>query len=166
MLEDGVEVVAAPNDTPKAGGAVVAVGAPNEGGAVVVGGAPKGVLPGVLKMLEVVAEVVETGVPKVAGELSPENPEAVVVVADGNPDVFGVPKPDVNDAKPDDVVEGVETAPAPNVRALDAGPAEVVGAKLKPPTGVGRVGSAEVTAADVGAETAPKEMPVLVVEAL
>jgi len=148
--EDGVAVVAAPNDDPKAGGAVV-TGAAR---------APKaGAPPDALKMLVEAAAVVEVGVPKVALP----NPEAVVAVAAGNPVAFGVPNPEVRDGKPEGVVVLVETAPAPNLRELAADPAEVVGVKLNPPTGVDRVGSAEGTADAIGVEVAPKERPVAVV---
>jgi hypothetical protein len=148
MPEDGVAVVAVPKDDPKAGGAVV-TGAAR---------APKaGAPPDALKMLAEAAAVVEVGVPKVALP----NPEAVV--ATGNPVAFGVPNPDVRDGKPVGVVVLVETAPAPNLRELAADPAEVVGVKLNPPTGVESVGSAEGTADAIGVEVAPKERPVAVV---
>jgi hypothetical protein len=148
-------VVAAPNDAPKAGGGAVVAGvamAPNAGAA-----------PDALKMLVEEAAVVEVGVPKVAGEPRVPNPEGVVIVVAANPVAFGVPKPEVSDAKPDGVAVVVETALAPNLRELSAGAAAVVGVKLNPPTGVGKVGSAEGTAADTGVEVAPKERPVAVV---
>lgn len=124
---------------------------------MVAGGAATPKVGVALKMLVEEAAVVEVGVPKVAGEPRAPNPEPGVVA--GNPVAFGVPKPDVRDAKPDGVVEVVETAPPPNLRGFAA----VVGVKLNPPTGVGRVGSADGTAAEIGVELAPKERPVAVV---